>query len=1053
MRKNKIILTALLALVLGGCGTNTNSSVSKPTESATAKDTSTENSPVTEAPVSTDTTSDSGFVTDIMDSSTESSSEEFEETWNDDVYDLMMEHLGGQVVPFFDMGKNVEAKWDANKGLLTVMGSNSLNNKRLLEVKALYEEKEWTGTEVTDTSESLTVTNEELHLSAVLSEDKYGYVQLAITYDEPFDATKAKGDWNDDVKAAFNTYLDGHILPYVYLGTDNNHYLSWTSGSKILTIRGKKWDDSIVEVAKKAFGDYQLETSVDSYDRTVSVFKKVFSDGCSFSIKVAPTSSKDNPKANYIITYSEVFDASTVTEWKQDVKADLATLDNHELPFIYLGTKAPTSKKGTNTVTITGNKFDAEVITTAQAQFEKAGWETYKGTGLYGDAVFALHAFDDGCTITASVQQSSSSTSSAYNTLVFTRYDKLVPATDVTDWTDAARASMISNLGGHLIPFSFIGSTMTSKVDTSTRAVTVTGDAFNPTMVSNFKAVLDKEGWTAKYSTNKYGRTLVASKEFDDGTISLTIGAPYSLSSKISVVSSYREKFDVPSSGGWSETDLQTMKDALGGYSVPYFYMGTDAPAVSASKTVEGSVTITGGLWNDQITNLFDEAIKADTTLTWTLLDDGSLTNKIIYHGKDEKGNLLVLTLTIPTVATKKTSLLIRYKAAYDPMMMTKWDDDTIAAMKANLNGHEMPFVYLGSKAVAAKTSSTSFTIEAEDYATFDQRILDEAKKTFEAAGFTTNTKLNTYYYSCLEGTKTFDDGYTIRFVLEKAGTAELAEPRLVMYLDQPLTDTKAEDYSWGLTIAEQTKLNDFLGDYKAPDVFMGTGATVKCSVSQVTKGNNYARVYAAFNKTVAPQNNGYILQAKKDLETQGFTMTKYVINNGTTGSAYEFSKKLDDENEMKVAVRMASSNMELYISIVPIFTPTEKTAWNDRLTAQMKYYFDGYVLPFFDIGDEYPSVKFDYTKGTQTLVLQSATYDDAIFTSAEAALKADTAFGGTWEYAMFEEKSTDKMEPLKSMRARCYNEKTKKTMTILIAASYTGDNMSKYIKATVNYF
>ena len=155
----------------------------------------------------------------------------------------------------------------------------------------------------------------------------------------------------------------------------------------------------------------------------------------------------------------------------------------------------------------------------------------------------------------------------------------------------------------------------------------------------------------------------------------------------------------------------------------------------------------------------------------------------------------------------------------------------------------------------------------------------------------------------------------------------------------------------------------------------------------------------------------------------------------------------------MKVAVRMSSSNMELYISIVPIFTPTEKTAWNDRLAAQMKYYFDGYVLPFFDIGDEYPSVKFDYTKGTQTLVLQSATYDDAIFTSAEAALKADTTFGGTWEYAMFEEKSTDKMEPLKSMRARCYNEKTKKTMTILIAASYTGDSMSKYIKATVNYF
>lgn len=1051
MKKNKIILTALLTLVLGGCGTTANSSTSKPTESATTdKETRTETTPVTEAPVSTD--NNSGFVTDIMDSSAMSDSEEFEETWNDDVYELMIEHLGGQVVPFFDMGKNVEAKWVAKTGLLTVLGSNSLNNKRLLEVKALYEEKGWTGTEVTDSSDTLTVTNEELHLSAVLSEDKYGYAQFAITYDEPFDATKAAGEWNDDVKAAFNTYLDGHILPYVYLGTDANLYLYWTSASKILGIVGKKWDDSIVDAAKKAFGDFQLTTSVDSYNRTVCVFTKVFSDGCSFSVKVSPSSKKEDPVANYIITYSEVFDASTVTEWKQDIKTDLATLDNHELPFIYLGTKAPTSKKGTNTVTITGNKFNTEVITTAQAQFEKAGWETYKGTGLYGDAVFALHTFDDGCTITASVQQSSSTTSTAYNTLVFTRFDKLEPSTEVTDWTDAARASMISNLGGHLIPFSFIGSTMTSKVDSTTRAVTVTGDAFNPTMVSNFKAVLEKAGWTTDYSTDKYGRALVASKTFDDGTVSLNIGSPYSASSKISVSASYREKFDVPTSGGWSQTELETMKNALGGLSVPYFYMGTDSPVVTASTVTIGMVTITGGAWNEQIGDLFTQAIEADTSMTWTLFDDGSVTNKFVYKGTDEKGNALFVTLTRPTTATSKTSLQIRYKAAYDPTMMTEWDDKTLTAMKKYLEGHEMPFVFLGSKAVDTNTYSNRFVIEAQEYATFSQQVLDEAKKVLEANGFTTDTKLNTFH-PCLEGTKTFDDGYTVRFLLEKAGTADLNAPRLTMYLDKPMTDTRAEDYSWGLSAADQTKLDDFLGSHKAPDVFMGTGATVKCSVTQKTKGNNYARVYSAFDKTVAPQNNGYILQAKKDLETQGFTMTKYTINNSTAGSGYEFSKKLDDETEMKVAVRMASSNMELYISIVPIFTPTEKTAWNEKITAQMKYNFDGNVLPFFDIGDDNPFVSSSFTSGTQTMTLQSATYDDSIFTSAEAAFKADTTFGGTWECAVFEQNQIDKLDPLKSLYARCYNDKTKKTMTVSIVATYTGDKMSKYVKVLVSYF
>ncbi len=1064
MKKNKIILTALMALVLGGCGAKTDSATEKPVDSTSSSTASpiTETSPVTEAPVSSDKESDSGIdSSSIMDSSTESSSDsELDEEWGDEIVAMMVEHLGGQTLPYFNMGRALDGKWDSNKSNVIIYGSISLNNKKLLEVKELYEEKGWLATEVTADSTTMTVSNEEKHLSAVLSEDKYGYALFTITYDEPFDASTSAGEWNDTVKDTFTQYLDGHILPYVYLGTDNNLYLSWISGSKTLTIRGKKWDDSVIDAAKTAFDGYDLtSTTTDTYGRTHCVFEKVFTDGCKVSVAVHPTSSKDDPICNYIVTYSEVFDASTVTDWKQDVKTDLATLDNHELPYIYLGTKTPTSKVTTDTVTITGGSYNVDVFASAKSQFEKAGWENYSGGCSYGDAVYALKTFDDGCTICATVKPSGTTTySSTTNNLVFTRWSKLDVPTDVTAWDENISALMIADLGGHTIPFSYIGSTVTGKYATGTRTLTLTGDKYNPTMLSDFKTVLDADGWTATYSTDNYGRTMTATKEFTEGTagtLTLQFSSASSFSSKFTINASFREKYDAPADGSWPETDLADMTAALGGLSVPYFYMATSSPTFVTSAD-NGTVTITGGDWNDQIKDLFIEALSKDTNLTWKSFDTGDVTGTVVYKATAENGDLLIATLS--KTSASKAQLALRYKAAYDPTMMTAWDDTTTAGITSSLGGHQVPFVYLGSKDVKTTAATGKLTLEARNYATFSDKILAEAKKVFDADGFTTVTDINTYG-NCLQGIKTYDDGYTVRFVLEKAGTADYAAPRIIFYLDTPLTDTKADDYTWNLSTANQTKLDAVLGSVKAPDIFFGTGVSTSAANS-VSNPNNYATLTTTYSAKTRAFNNNYVLNAKTDLENQGFSCKITYVKNAY-GSCVYAEKDVGNNNVMKISIApSATTSLKTIISVMPKYVATEKTSWSSTITEKMKMNFEGYVLPFFDLGDDTPTMAFGNSSGYYNMSLKGSTYDAAIFESAEKALKDDTSFGGAWTYSYeysfaSSESSIYYVFPtmLKTLTASAYNSTTGRTMLIKVQEQLTADKLSKYILFTALYY
>ncbi len=1053
MKKKKIMLTAILSMLLVGCGNATSSA----TETTRPPETVTE-APATEKPTvpTADSelppiTSDSGILPDTSGSESSGTTDDdpYDSPWGQDIVDLMLKHLGNQVLPYVNLGKSVEGSWNASKSVLTIMGSISISNKKLLEISDAFTDAGYTCSEVTADSVTITGSSEATHISFSVAEDKYGYANMTVTYDEPFNPTTADA-WNEDVMAAFDKYLDGHAIPYVYLGTANNMNVSWTTGSRTLIIRGGKWEESVPVQAEAAFAGYEMTKTVDAQGRTYLVFTKTFEDGCKLDVTVYATSSKTDPLADINITFSEVFDVTTGgTTWKDDAKTKINTFDNHEVPYIYLGTKNPTATATSTTVTVTGYDFTEQVIASAKKQFEDAGWETYLGSSTYGNTIFALHTYEDGCTIQAQVRSNNTVPTSGKAVLVLNHYGKLTVPADATDWDEATKAAMADKLVGHQIPYTYIGATVKTSFDASTKTLKLTGDKFNPTMIDNYKEVLTKADYTVTMSTNTYGRVLTGVQETDAGVMTVTFATPYSTGSAM-ITATYREAFAVPSDGAWTTDAEDAMKTALDGYVFPYFYLGASSPVVTATRTDDGIVTIVGGAWNDQMIDFFKKALASDTAFTWEMIDDGYTSNTFEAQATNEKGDLYIAKLSKESKGNGQ--LYIRRKVAFDADMITAWSEADNTAIKQVLAGHEMPFINLGSKEYDATVgSSTSLpyriTIAAKEYATYDTKILDAAEKTYLADGWTLVRGVNTYG-DCLYGMKKFDDGNTVRFVIEKAGTAEYAEPRVVYYLDVPFLDAKAEGYDWNLTATYKANITNSIGEVDVPKLFLGTDSTVK-----TTKGTNIVTITGTLNKNNAQGgkgNNGYVLKAEEDLKAAGFT-TKFAILSTNNFSSVTATKVIDGKT-MKITYTISSTAITMKVSYTDGYEESEALNWDKSILADMKANFGGHVIPFFQTGKENPTASFSNTHGTYSMTMTGGIFDDSIYASAEKAFKEDDSFGNEWTIGYDYAYNTSMDKVIKTLTASVTDETTGKTMVVRV--SYTPDTVGDPItKVTALYF
>ncbi len=1074
MKKRKtVMLTAIFAMLIAGCGNNGSDSVS--VSSKSDDPVTTDNTVVSDDPVSDDSeeviASDSedvvisDTVSDIIvDSDSTSEYDPYDTKWTHDAVDEMLKHLGNQTIPYINLGRAIDASYNQKTYQLTISGTNEVDYRKCQDFVEAYTKDGYTCTDVDETSDTVTAVNSDKHLTVVLKNDTYGYGQLLVTYDEPFDAENASGSWNDEITEAFNDNLDKHILPYVYLGTNENYYLIWNATSNIYTIRGQKWDNSIVEAAKKAFTEddgWSTTEKTTSDGRPDLLFVKTYDDGCKFSIALSSTkvTGFDGYFANFVITYTEVFTPSAASEWNDDVKAEFDIIDNHDLTYVYLGTKNPIVKSSSgSTIQVTGGYWNKEVINTAKGQLDADGWETYVGTNLYGEAIHAYKTFDDGCTLYVVIgSDSTPTTANAKILMKVSRFAKLTVPESETDWDEDTKTAFKTYLKTDDIPFSYIGKISKINYASSSRLLTITGEKYNAAMLPLLNSALTAANWETTITTDNYGRVLKATKKTNDGTLSLTLNSCSTPGTSLaSIALSFKEDYEAPSDGSWDETLATKISKALLGYSFPYVYLGTTSPTTTSTDTVinGGKIVINGGEWNDNIVDVFKEALEKDS-LTWTFTDDGVTTNSYTAEAYDESGNHYIATLAYNT--SKMATLTLRIKTPYKAGAVTSWTDDETTKMNTVLNNHasDVPFVYLGSASLTTTTSTTitgiagqiSFT--AMDYATYTTEILDDAEKTYKEAGWTTQT-VSTTYGEALQGYKKFDDGYTLRFQLRKSANNDYAQAKMIINMDEPFADSKADDYSWGMTAANQTKFDTVIGSTEVPTLFLGTGSTVTAT-STTGSGNNYVTLKGAYpkNSTTTKLNAGYSVMAYDDLVAAGYdTEISYFDNTGNFPSVK--GTKIIGDKKVTIYYTAASSGISAIYAVDKLYTPTEETAWDLATVNGMESHFDGHVIPFFDMGADHCKATFSMTGSTDTMTMTGGIYDDAIFTSAENALKADTEL--TWAIS-YTYAYTSTIGVSKTLVACATDPTTGRTLAITL--SYTTANyvLTKVMKLTVVYY
>lgn len=810
--------------------------------------------------------------------------------WPTSIWKDMLKYLGGSGIPFIDLGKPslMYGSWQGNESNVygyhetyyeIATGLDDFEENTLTNFETTYSNADWV---VEKNDDSATATLESKHLKVELKKslddtDLGSYVYLNVYYDEPYDPTTITA-WTDEINDNFNTYVHGHSIPFIYMGTTNLYsFASSNNSNTALTIRSENgsWDDRIITAAKTKLGDeWNCSETDGTYSKILTAVKTFDSDSCkiTLTLKAMETKTKNANKPELIISMEEGYNSTGYTnpdEWDKNYKWQF---HDHDIPAIYLGTKNPTMKKYdyNRYMTFTGKKktWDDRILTDAKTVLKAADWEYETITVSEHEGLIAYKEFTDGCRLIIQIGQEGAYTPTP---VMYLSIEEPLDLSTDTDWDADTKKAITDALGTDVtIPYVDLGDhnlTVTWKANARRLEITpnkVTEYNSGPALkaVDIFTKAhwtITKKGWDGYKG---YGM---------NATFTATNGDVYTAAIDASnyyparLIITCKEDFSVPASGtAWPDSVLSDMKTNLFGYTLPYIYMGTKKPATSwDSSSME--LTIIGGFWNDQIMTLFKTALTNDTTTSWTI--DDERTKYCVAIGENTTlGYKFTAILTTDSVyGTSK--IVISYKKMDSTTTTGSWSDTILTAMKSKMDNHTAPYINLGTSSPTAKDFDDSYQkmeIRGES-GTWTDTTYDSAKKNLAADGFTVQdtTKSSVRY---IMGYKRFNDGCAMRIEVYHYVYEDDDEDDPI-YIDYPLMKvfygksyTANSSTSWSTT--NQAVLDSYFGtasgSYKLP--YLDTGATemtasydakknyVELKLSPTTKTNSLTIILNMMN-------------------------------------------------------------------------------------------------------------------------------------------------------------------------------------------------------------
>ncbi len=633
-------------------------------------------------------------------------------------------------------------------------------------------ETAWTYEEVTDSYGDTTLEMEKtLATGGVLKlelEDYYGDARLTVRYEAPFEIPSTYTSWPQDILDGFNTYLDGHVLPLLYLNTDSPSSYKYSS---YWAIEGASWSDSAFSAVKQAFTNANVaedqlaegETNwVYSLDNSgyypYATWTKTYADGCIVKVQLEDQTGNsylyDMDLRCYLI---EGFNPDSVTNkaWTQAILDDFATyFGANTIPYFYTGTKVPTGSwySYSEYYEITGGNWDDQILTLAQAAFNAdttLTWSFSTGSNSYGATLTATSsATADNKAFKVIIGQNYYE-KCIVDIYLTSSYDKAAYDAAGGTWLPATNTALATMFHGHTLPNFYLATDAeTTSNYSSYIEVDITGGAWDDQVVTDCKSYLDADvgdDWadatkaaadtstaTWEYTQDiysSYPRLLAWKKLSDGGFLRFKL---FNSSDKIKVYSWYDAPVVAPTATAWTADQETTLNDKLGTSAIPFFGLYGDV-TVSATSGTANSVTIKSVNnsnfvhSNAESLNIYDTFIAAgytsddfqrfysDAGTSWSVTKmEGSIKLNAKY-----------------TPSTYSPYVTITASSAYTPAQPGEDWTDTVKNTLTNTLGFTIPYVNIGT--VTTNTYTNNVTLKGS---TWDDQMLVDARTAFEADGW-----------------------------------------------------------------------------------------------------------------------------------------------------------------------------------------------------------------------------------------------------------------------------------------------------------------------------
>ncbi len=1020
MKKINLLILPLLALSMIGC--------SKTTTSVTSSST----------PTSEKTSSSSYSSSSEKKSSTSSSSKAEEAVsstldvysigWSRDVTDKMLKYLDNTVLPYVKLsGKSsdVEANWVVSAddfGKLEISGLYDWDEEKSpTSFTDAYTQANWTIDENTTSSFKATDPTGKIHITAGPRSTVYfapdTTLTIRATIDETYDKTKSLGAWDSEVLQVFNDNF-GAVAPFVYLGL-NHPGVEFDGYNHSVVISGNEWNDSIMNDAMDTLekAGYSL---VSFGDGKLVMKGNVTNSNDQFEITINK-SYNTIQKITMTCKFIEYFNPSVANSWDSNVTQEMNDkLDNHVLPYLYLGTKIPSFYyedfdgklyiRGVNTMT---TEQVTTVLNNSKDVFKSDDWETVYDGIEYLRYITYKKTFPDNHVITVKVQESIS-----YGIEMECSISKALDIpTDAKNWTKSTE-DLMNEKFGRVLPYVYLNTTTeTATWNESSSTMTITGGAWLPAIGEHVKEtydnVTDDDGnklWPTVTLVEMYGYvTMVGNYDGDTFRASLISDGTNAV---LNIV--YIKKYEAKQ-GSWSEDVTDQFTENLHGHSIPYVYLRTDNPDVYFYEDAK-ILAISGGAYDSGMMD--DMKVKFTEDDGWTVMTDTSYADDYpVYKVQKDFGDGCILEVEMSGGEGVTSQIRIHLKNYYDSKDTSdKWDDDAETEIQ-NMSGLDLPYVYLGTQKVTVSYDQDDYN----DYFTerlyvrgggWSNEIVTKANTAFKAKGYTCYESENIKGKTLIGYKKDNTEKTMISFYIFKDPSNSLAS----MYVWKSALSSGAiptDGIAWGDDFDTKFKKFTKNDDYTLPQLSFGStpsfidyGSYAEVTVQELLTHERSFIVYEqllADNWTVNMENSGDTLKitAEKELENHA-----------------KVSLVFDDFFGGLLRIRYYE----------PFVAPEgEDAVWSKAVKSTLNSYL-GHTLPYIYLGTDNPEAT--YNEYLNRVEIKGGTWDDRIYTIAKEAFDDDKDENGLsyWTY-MYDYSSVENGDTL--IASRTFDDGMKMTVKV----------------------